>query len=166
MLLLAPLLAEAVPVPRAVSRPTGSAGAQGTDGLCTHFRWMAEHAPVFRVPGSQVQILRSPEQFYQAMKVGVSWLRSSQFGMFSHPFTVTKEVWSVFPEGAHCWCHLMHLTSRQTADCSDQGNCLCFTSTCQQIPWLLLLLLLHNLLVSFLSQSGNMQPLRQHIHHL
>lgn len=93
MLLLAPLLAEAVPVPRAVSRPTGSAGAQGTDGLCSHFRWMADHAPVFRVPGSHVQILTSPDQFYQAMKVSVDvWLlQSSQFGLFSHSFAVTKE---------------------------------------------------------------------------
>lgn len=88
MLLLAPLLAEAVPVPRAVSRPTGSAGAQGTDGLCSHFRWMADHAPVFRVPGSHVQILTSPDQFYQAMKVSVDvWL----LGLFSHSFAVTKE---------------------------------------------------------------------------
>lgn len=93
MLLLAPLLAEAVPVPRAVSRPTGSAGAQGTDGLCSHFRWMADHAPVFRVPGSHVQILTSPDQFYQAMKVSVDvWLlQSSQFGLFSHSFAVTKK---------------------------------------------------------------------------
>ncbi|TNN03213.1 hypothetical protein fugu_000242 [Takifugu bimaculatus] len=68
VLLLAPLLAETVPVPRAASRPPGSAGAQGTDGLCTHFGWMAEHAPVFRVPGSRIQVLSSPEQFYQAMK--------------------------------------------------------------------------------------------------
>lgn len=69
MLLLAPLLAEAVPVPRAVSGPSGSAGALGAVGLCTHFGWMADHAPVFRVPGSQIQVLTSPDQFYQAMKV-------------------------------------------------------------------------------------------------
>lgn len=80
MLLLAPLLAEAVPVPR-----SGSAGAQGTDGLCTPFGWLAEHAPVFRVPGSQVQILASPDQFYQAMKVSagvrVCLLQSSRFNV-------------------------------------------------------------------------------------
>lgn len=69
MLLLAPLLAEAVPLPHPVSRPGGSAGAQGTDGICSRFGWMAEHAPIFRVPGSHVQILTSPDQFYQAMKV-------------------------------------------------------------------------------------------------
>lgn len=72
MLLLAPLLAEADPAPRRVSRPTGSAGAQGTDGLCAHFRWMEEHVPAFRVPGTHIHILTSPDQFYQAMKVGVS----------------------------------------------------------------------------------------------
>lgn len=74
MLLLAPLLAEAVPVPRAAARPPGSAGAQGTDGL---FRWMADHAPIFRVPGSRIQILTSPDRFYQAMKV------SADVGLFN-----------------------------------------------------------------------------------
>ncbi|KAL7372277.1 hypothetical protein ABVT39_013131 [Epinephelus coioides] len=71
VLLLAPLLAEADPVPRRVSRPTGSAGAQGTDSLCTHFRWMAEHVPAFRVPGTHIHILTSPDQFYQAMKARI-----------------------------------------------------------------------------------------------
>ncbi len=71
VLLLAPLLAEADPAPRRVTRPTGSAGAQGTDGLHTNFRWMAEHVPAFRVPGAHIHILTSPDQFYQAMKVGV-----------------------------------------------------------------------------------------------
>ncbi|XP_053197653.1 CDP-diacylglycerol--glycerol-3-phosphate 3-phosphatidyltransferase, mitochondrial [Scomber japonicus] len=71
MLLLAPLLAEADPAPRRVSRPTGSAGAQGTDGLCTHFRWMAEHVPAFRVPGTHIHILTSPDQFYQTMKARI-----------------------------------------------------------------------------------------------
>ena len=70
MLLLAPLLAEADPAPRRVSRPAGSAGAQGTEGLFGHFRWMAEHVPAFRVPGTHIHILTSPDQFYQAMKVG------------------------------------------------------------------------------------------------
>lgn len=69
MLLLAPLLAETDPAPHRVSRPTSSAGAQRTEGLCSHFRWMAEHVPAFRVPGSHVHILTSPNQFYQAMKV-------------------------------------------------------------------------------------------------
>lgn len=72
VLLLAPLLAEADPAPRRISRPAGSAGAQGTDGLCTHFQWMAEHVPAFRVPGTHIHILTSPDQFYQAMKVGVT----------------------------------------------------------------------------------------------
>ncbi|KAA8581372.1 hypothetical protein FQN60_002953, partial [Etheostoma spectabile] len=68
VLLLAPLLAKADPAPRHVSRPTGSAGAQGTDGLCSHFRWMAENVPAFRVPGTHIHILTSPDQFYQTMK--------------------------------------------------------------------------------------------------
>ncbi|XP_047465639.1 CDP-diacylglycerol--glycerol-3-phosphate 3-phosphatidyltransferase, mitochondrial isoform X1 [Mugil cephalus] len=71
VLLLAPLLAETDPAPRRVSRPMGSAGAQGTDGLSTHFRWMAEHVPAFRVPGAHIHILTSPEQFYQAMKARI-----------------------------------------------------------------------------------------------
>ncbi|GLD60154.1 CDP-diacylglycerol--glycerol-3-phosphate 3-phosphatidyltransferase, mitochondrial [Lates japonicus] len=71
VLLLAPLLAEADPAPCRVTRPTGSAGAQGTDGLCTHFRWMAEHVPAFRVPGTHIHILTSPDQFYQAMKARI-----------------------------------------------------------------------------------------------
>lgn len=71
VLLLAPLLAEADPAPRRVSRPAGSAGAQGTDGLCTHFRWMAEHVPAFRVPGTHIHILTSPDQFYQTMKARI-----------------------------------------------------------------------------------------------
>lgn len=71
MLLLAPLLAEADPAPRRVSRPAGSAGAQGTEGLFGHFRWMAEHVPAFRVPGTHIHILTSPDQFYQAMKARI-----------------------------------------------------------------------------------------------
>ncbi|XP_032359080.1 CDP-diacylglycerol--glycerol-3-phosphate 3-phosphatidyltransferase, mitochondrial [Etheostoma spectabile] len=71
VLLLAPLLAKADPAPRHVSRPTGSAGAQGTDGLCSHFRWMAENVPAFRVPGTHIHILTSPDQFYQTMKARI-----------------------------------------------------------------------------------------------
>ncbi|XP_069016366.1 CDP-diacylglycerol--glycerol-3-phosphate 3-phosphatidyltransferase, mitochondrial [Embiotoca jacksoni] len=71
VLLLAPLLAEADPAPHRVSRPTGSAGDQGSDGLCTNFRWMAEQVPAFRVPGAQVHILTSPDQFYQVMKARI-----------------------------------------------------------------------------------------------
>ncbi|XP_034069239.1 CDP-diacylglycerol--glycerol-3-phosphate 3-phosphatidyltransferase, mitochondrial [Gymnodraco acuticeps] len=71
VLLLAPLLAEADPAPRRVSRPAGSAGAQGTEGLCGHFRWMAEHVPAFRVPGTHIHILTSPDQFYQTMKARI-----------------------------------------------------------------------------------------------
>lgn len=72
VLLLAPLLAETDPAPRRIARPTGSAGAQGTDGLYAQFRWMAEHVPAFRVPGTHIHILTSPDQFYQAMKVSVT----------------------------------------------------------------------------------------------
>uniref|UniRef100_A0A3Q3WIA2 CDP-diacylglycerol--glycerol-3-phosphate 3-phosphatidyltransferase n=1 Tax=Mola mola TaxID=94237 RepID=A0A3Q3WIA2_MOLML len=68
VLLLAPLLAEADSDLRRTSRPTGSTGAQGTNGLCTRFRWMADHVPAFRVSGAHVHILTSPDQFYQAMK--------------------------------------------------------------------------------------------------
>ncbi|KAK2820584.1 hypothetical protein Q5P01_023543 [Channa striata] len=71
VLLLAPLLAEADPAPRRLSKPTGSAGAQRTDGLFTHFRWIAEHVPAFRVPGTHIHILTSPDQFYQAMKARI-----------------------------------------------------------------------------------------------
>lgn len=72
VLLLAPLLAKVDPAPCRVSRPTRTAGAHGTDSLCPHFQWMADHVPVFRVPGSNIHILTSPDQFYQAMKVGVT----------------------------------------------------------------------------------------------
>ncbi|XP_034414486.1 LOW QUALITY PROTEIN: CDP-diacylglycerol--glycerol-3-phosphate 3-phosphatidyltransferase, mitochondrial [Cyclopterus lumpus] len=75
VLLLAPLLAEADPAPRHVSRPTGSAGAQGTDGLCGHFQWMAEHVPAFRVPGTHIHILTSPDQFYHTMKARIKTAR-------------------------------------------------------------------------------------------
>ncbi|XP_058476192.1 CDP-diacylglycerol--glycerol-3-phosphate 3-phosphatidyltransferase, mitochondrial isoform X1 [Solea solea] len=69
VLLLAPLLAEADPSPSRAVRPSGSAGDQSSgDGLCAHFRWMAEHVPAFRVPGTHIHILTSPDQFYQAMK--------------------------------------------------------------------------------------------------
>lgn len=72
VLLLAPLLAEAKPAPQRVSMPTGSAGAQGTVGLSTHFQWMAEHVPAFRVPGTHIHVLTSPDQFYQTMKVDIT----------------------------------------------------------------------------------------------
>ncbi|KAM3859650.1 CDP-diacylglycerol--glycerol-3-phosphate 3-phosphatidyltransferase, mitochondrial [Diretmus argenteus] len=73
VLLLAPLLAEAEadPAPRRISRPAGSAGAQGTDGLHARFRWMAEHVPAFRVPGAHIHILSSPDQFYQTVKARI-----------------------------------------------------------------------------------------------
>lgn len=75
MLLLAPLLAEADSAPCHDPWPPGSVGAQGSShGLCSHFRWMANHVPAFRVPGARVHILTSPDQFYQAMKVcGAVW---------------------------------------------------------------------------------------------
>ncbi|KAM8890558.1 CDP-diacylglycerol--glycerol-3-phosphate 3-phosphatidyltransferase, mitochondrial isoform 1-T2 [Synchiropus picturatus] len=75
MLLLAPLLAEADTAPKRVSSPTGSAGARSAAHLCPHFRWMADHVPVFRVPGTQVHILTSPDEFYQAMKARIRTAR-------------------------------------------------------------------------------------------
>lgn len=72
MLLLAPLLAEADSAPCHDPWPAGSVGAQGSShGLCSHFRWMADHVPAFRVPGARVHILTSPDQFYQAMKARI-----------------------------------------------------------------------------------------------
>uniref|UniRef100_A0A1A8MH13 CDP-diacylglycerol--glycerol-3-phosphate 3-phosphatidyltransferase n=2 Tax=Nothobranchius pienaari TaxID=704102 RepID=A0A1A8MH13_9TELE len=68
VLLLAPLLVDTDPVPQHISKPPGSARAQGTEGLCAHFRWMAEQVPAFRVPGGNIKILTSPDQFYQTMK--------------------------------------------------------------------------------------------------
>ncbi|KAM9831203.1 CDP-diacylglycerol--glycerol-3-phosphate 3-phosphatidyltransferase, mitochondrial [Neosynchiropus ocellatus] len=75
MLLLAPLLAEADTAPKRVSSPAGSAGARSTAHLCPHFRWMADHVPVFRVPGTHVHILTSPDEFYQAMKARIRTAR-------------------------------------------------------------------------------------------
>uniref|UniRef100_A0A8C8G709 CDP-diacylglycerol--glycerol-3-phosphate 3-phosphatidyltransferase n=1 Tax=Oncorhynchus tshawytscha TaxID=74940 RepID=A0A8C8G709_ONCTS len=49
----------------------GSTGAQGTDGLHARFLWMAEHVPAFRVAGTHIHILTSPDQFYQAMKARI-----------------------------------------------------------------------------------------------
>lgn len=72
MLLLAPLLAEADPAPCRIPRTQGSAGAQGSsDGPCPHFRWMSQHVPAFRVPGTHIHILTSPDQFYQTMKARI-----------------------------------------------------------------------------------------------
>ncbi|KAM8836077.1 CDP-diacylglycerol--glycerol-3-phosphate 3-phosphatidyltransferase, mitochondrial isoform 2-T5 [Spinachia spinachia] len=75
VLLLAPLLAEADPPPRHVPTPAGSTGAQGRDGLCGHFQWMAEHVPAFRVPGTHVHVLASPDHFYQTMKARIKTAR-------------------------------------------------------------------------------------------
>uniref|UniRef100_A0A3P8YQN5 CDP-diacylglycerol--glycerol-3-phosphate 3-phosphatidyltransferase n=1 Tax=Esox lucius TaxID=8010 RepID=A0A3P8YQN5_ESOLU len=71
VLLLAPLLAETDLSPLPVFRSPGSTGAQGTDGLHARFCWMAEHVPAFRVPGSHIHILNSPDQFYQSMKARI-----------------------------------------------------------------------------------------------
>lgn len=81
VLLLAPLLAQADSAPRHEPWPPGSDGAQGRNhGLCSHFRWMADNVPAFRVPGARVHILTSPDQFYQAMKVGGAvWNEESCF---------------------------------------------------------------------------------------
>ncbi|XP_076855593.1 CDP-diacylglycerol--glycerol-3-phosphate 3-phosphatidyltransferase, mitochondrial [Brachyhypopomus gauderio] len=68
LLLLAPLLAEAAPMPLACSRPPGSTGAEG---LHSCFRWIADHVPAFKVPGGRVHVLHSPDEFYQAMKVRI-----------------------------------------------------------------------------------------------
>lgn len=69
VLLLAPLLAEADSAPCHDPWPPRSLSR---DGLCSRFRWMADHVPAFRVPGARVHILTSPDQFYQAMKVGAA----------------------------------------------------------------------------------------------
>ncbi|XP_054622680.1 CDP-diacylglycerol--glycerol-3-phosphate 3-phosphatidyltransferase, mitochondrial [Dunckerocampus dactyliophorus] len=71
VLLLAPLLAKAQPAHEHVSSPAGSAGAQGVHNLNGHFRWMAEHAPAFRVNGARIHVLTSPDQFYQTLKTRV-----------------------------------------------------------------------------------------------
>uniref|UniRef100_A0A4W5KI57 CDP-diacylglycerol--glycerol-3-phosphate 3-phosphatidyltransferase n=1 Tax=Hucho hucho TaxID=62062 RepID=A0A4W5KI57_9TELE len=71
VLLLAPLLAEADPSPLPVFRSPGSTGVQDTDGLRARFRWMAEHVPAFRVPGTHIHILTSPDQFYHTMKARI-----------------------------------------------------------------------------------------------
>ncbi|XP_062330204.1 CDP-diacylglycerol--glycerol-3-phosphate 3-phosphatidyltransferase, mitochondrial [Osmerus eperlanus] len=65
VLLLAPLLAEADPA------PSHAPVAQGSDSLHTRFRWMAEHVPSFRVPGTHIHVLSSPDQFYQVMKARI-----------------------------------------------------------------------------------------------
>ncbi|KAI1886454.1 hypothetical protein AGOR_G00195920 [Albula goreensis] len=67
VLLLAPLLAEADPVPLAPRPPTPI----GAEGLHSRFHWMADHVPAFRVPGTRVQILHSPDEFYQLMKARI-----------------------------------------------------------------------------------------------
>ncbi|XP_048842760.1 CDP-diacylglycerol--glycerol-3-phosphate 3-phosphatidyltransferase, mitochondrial isoform X2 [Brienomyrus brachyistius] len=71
LLLLAPLLAEAEPVtpPATSSRPS-------VEGLPPRFRWLAEHAPAFRVPGAQVRVLHSPAEFYQVMKARIKTAKS------------------------------------------------------------------------------------------
>ncbi|CAL9699267.1 unnamed protein product [Knipowitschia caucasica] len=72
VLLLAPLLAETDSAPRLMPRSQSSAGARGTsDGLCPHFRWMSQLVPAFRVPGTRIHILHSPDQFYQTMKARI-----------------------------------------------------------------------------------------------
>uniref|UniRef100_A0A8C5DLF2 CDP-diacylglycerol--glycerol-3-phosphate 3-phosphatidyltransferase n=1 Tax=Gouania willdenowi TaxID=441366 RepID=A0A8C5DLF2_GOUWI len=71
VLLLAPLLAETDPKPCSFAKPLRSAGAHGAHGLSSHFQWMAEHVPAFRVPGTHVHILTSPDQFYQTMKARI-----------------------------------------------------------------------------------------------
>ncbi|KAJ8013692.1 hypothetical protein DPEC_G00032430 [Dallia pectoralis] len=71
VLLLAPLLAEADHSPLPVFRSPGATGDQGTDGLHAQFCWMAEHVPAFRVPGSHVHVLYSPDQFYRAIKARI-----------------------------------------------------------------------------------------------
>ncbi|KPP61355.1 CDP-diacylglycerol--glycerol-3-phosphate 3-phosphatidyltransferase, mitochondrial-like, partial [Scleropages formosus] len=72
VLLLAPLLAQTDPDALVSTWPPGSAG---TEGLQARFRWMAELAPVFQVPGACVRVLRSPDEFYQVMKARVKTAR-------------------------------------------------------------------------------------------
>ncbi|KAI5623339.1 CDP-diacylglycerol--glycerol-3-phosphate 3-phosphatidyltransferase, mitochondrial, partial [Silurus asotus] len=68
LLLLAPLLAHTEPL---VSRRSGS-----NEGLHTHFHWIADYVPAFRVPGGCIHILHSPDEFYQAMKARIKRARS------------------------------------------------------------------------------------------
>ncbi|XP_072524095.1 CDP-diacylglycerol--glycerol-3-phosphate 3-phosphatidyltransferase, mitochondrial isoform X1 [Salminus brasiliensis] len=67
LLLLAPLLAE-TDTTLASSRPPGSTGAAG---LHSRFHWIADHVPAFKVHGGRIHILRSPDEFYQAMKARI-----------------------------------------------------------------------------------------------
>uniref|UniRef100_A0AAY5ED96 CDP-diacylglycerol--glycerol-3-phosphate 3-phosphatidyltransferase n=1 Tax=Electrophorus electricus TaxID=8005 RepID=A0AAY5ED96_ELEEL len=55
--LLPPLLAGAAPAPLA--------------WLHSRFYWIADHVPAFKVPGGRIRVLRSPDEFYQAMKVRI-----------------------------------------------------------------------------------------------
>lgn len=139
VLLLAPLLAEADPAPRRVSRPTGSAGAQGTDGLCPRFRWMADHVPAFRVPGTRIHILTSPDQFYQAMKVGVPvdslqlQTQEDLLVLMSHNKGGGESAADVFPAESRCRHHLsrqsitlpltgVHCSARVSPDTSTTNS--------------------------------------------
>ncbi|KAJ8377681.1 hypothetical protein AAFF_G00255260 [Aldrovandia affinis] len=45
--------------------------APGAEGLHARFHWMGDHVPAFRVPGGQVHVLHSPDEFYQVMKARI-----------------------------------------------------------------------------------------------
>ncbi|XP_066560589.1 CDP-diacylglycerol--glycerol-3-phosphate 3-phosphatidyltransferase, mitochondrial [Amia ocellicauda] len=74
VLLLAPLLAEADPVP-AVAEPQAPRPT-GVGGLPRHFRWIANQVPAFRVSGRQIRVLHSPDEFYQVLKTHIKTARS------------------------------------------------------------------------------------------
>ncbi|XP_077407774.1 CDP-diacylglycerol--glycerol-3-phosphate 3-phosphatidyltransferase, mitochondrial isoform X2 [Vanacampus margaritifer] len=69
ILLLAPLLAKTEPAPECTAAAAAPPGAPRS--LQAHFRWMAERVPAFRVNGSRVHVLASPDQFYQTLKARV-----------------------------------------------------------------------------------------------
>ncbi|KAJ8263779.1 hypothetical protein GJAV_G00141200 [Gymnothorax javanicus] len=73
VLLLAPLLAETDPAPLSQPRPLGPAGAKG---VLSRFLWMSEYVPAFRVPGARVRVIRSPDEFFQALKARIKTAES------------------------------------------------------------------------------------------
>ncbi|XP_019745090.1 CDP-diacylglycerol--glycerol-3-phosphate 3-phosphatidyltransferase, mitochondrial-like, partial [Hippocampus comes] len=66
VLLLAPLLVKAEPAPE-----SGALAPGAPRSLHAQFRWMAERVPAFRVNGTRVHVLTSPDQFYQTLKARV-----------------------------------------------------------------------------------------------
>ncbi|XP_051925653.1 CDP-diacylglycerol--glycerol-3-phosphate 3-phosphatidyltransferase, mitochondrial isoform X2 [Hippocampus zosterae] len=66
VLLLAPLLVKPEPAPE-----SGALAPGAPRSLYAQFRWMAERVPAFRVNGTRVHVLTSPDQFYQTLKARV-----------------------------------------------------------------------------------------------